>query len=85
MGDPERDRYRAGVAAQLGEALRAIRIQRGLTQEEVALEAGIAVFTYGNLERGRSRSGVENPTLDTLLRVFRALDVEPPRLTTSLT
>lgn len=78
--DPDYTRYRAAAAISLGEMLRAARVHHGLSQEQVALEAGIAVYTYGNLERGRSRSGIENPTLDTLLRVFLALSIEPPAL-----
>jgi transcriptional regulator with XRE-family HTH domain len=63
----------------LGRTLRAIRSQRGLSQEQVALDAGIAVYTYGCLERGSTPSGMPtNPTLDTILRVLEALEVDLP-------
>lgn len=70
------------AALHLGSTLRMLRLDRGLTQEQVAQVAGIATYTYGCLERGRSPSGGwANPTLTTLLRVLIALGVEPPSLT----
>ncbi len=50
------------------------RISRGLSQEELALRAGIAVPTYGRLERAslsRASGGVQ---LDTFLRLLAALE-----------
>lgn len=64
------------AACALGDLLRTSRITQGLSQEHVAFEAGLAVVTYGSLERGQSRNGgFANPTLGTLLRVFDALSV----------
>lgn len=43
--------------------------------------AGLSVDTYAYLERGQMPLGGDaNPRLDTLLRIFDVLDVEPPRL-----
>lgn len=56
----------------LGEAIRAIRRERGLTQEAFATEAGIDRSYYGALERGEF-----NMTVDTLVTVAHALGVPP--------
>jgi transcriptional regulator with XRE-family HTH domain len=47
----------------------------GLTQESVAIRAGISSPTFVVLERGFARTGVpSNPTLGTLLRVLTTLE-----------
>lgn len=67
------------AASALAVQLRARRKDLGLSQEEVAHLAGLAVPVYGRLERGESSKGDwANPTLDTLLRVFSALRYEFP-------
>ncbi|WP_373426059.1 helix-turn-helix domain-containing protein [Microbacterium sp. W4I20] len=51
-------------------------MERGLSQEEVAMRADIALGSYGCLERGRSPSGqAANPTFLTILRVFSVLGI----------
>lgn len=59
--------------ADLGHWLRELRHRQGLSQEQVALRAGIAVFTYARIERGRS----PNPTMRTSLNIVRALRIQP--------
>jgi transcriptional regulator with XRE-family HTH domain len=54
----------------LGEAIRAIRGEQGLTQEAFAIRAGIDRSYYGALERGEF-----NMTVDTLVTVAKGLDV----------
>ncbi len=54
----------------LGEAVRAVRKQRGLTQEAFALKAGIDRSYYGAIERGEF-----NLTVDTLLKVAAGLGI----------
>lgn len=54
----------------LGERLRTARIDRALTQEDVAHAAGVNLSYYGKLERG-----LNNPTLDTLLRVTGVIGI----------
>lgn len=51
-----------------GEALRARRIAQGLSQERVALEAGLSLRHVSELERGR-----QNPSLATIVAIARAL------------
>ena len=48
--------------------LKAIRIEKGLTQTEVAERAGIAQPTYSNIENGK-----KNPSLNTLKRLASVL------------
>jgi transcriptional regulator with XRE-family HTH domain len=54
----------------LGEAIRAIRGEQGLTQEAFAILAGIDRSYYGALERGEF-----NMTVDTLMTVATGLSV----------
>ncbi|HEY0092769.1 MAG TPA: helix-turn-helix transcriptional regulator, partial [Archangium sp.] len=41
-----------GLAATIGTAARAARVQANLTQEDVAERVGLATEVYGRLERG---------------------------------
>lgn len=73
--------YRREAVQSLGNSLRLLRERRGLSQEAVAISAGISTHAYGCLERGKTPSGADaNPTFDTLIRVCRALEIEPPSL-----
>ncbi|WP_367274550.1 helix-turn-helix domain-containing protein [uncultured Microbacterium sp.] len=81
MDERRHAQRRHEAALQIGEAFRSIRLARHLSQEQVALDAGLSVDTYAYLERGQMPLGGDaNPRLDTLLRIFDVLDVEPPRL-----
>ena len=55
--------------------MRRARQMRGLTQEQVALEAKIDLTYMGGIERGR-----RNPTVAVLARIAEALGVEPADL-----
>ena len=58
-------------ARAFGQVVRNARLRKGLSQERVAHDAGITVYTYGGIERGRSpRGGDVNPTFDTMLRIL---------------
>lgn len=62
----------------VGEQLRAIRIAKGLSQEEVAERTGKIGFSKGrisNIENGQS-----NITLSTLESLMKALDIAPDEL-----
>jgi transcriptional regulator with XRE-family HTH domain len=56
-----------GLGVHLGERLRAVRNQSGLTQEKAAVEAGMTRSRLAELEKAR----FPNPTLSTLLRLMR--------------
>lgn len=59
----------------LGTNVRRARKVKGLSQEELALEAGMKRSYLSDLERG-----TRNPTVRALGRIARALGVEPGEL-----
>jgi len=67
--------HQALVAFSLGSWLRRARDRRGLSQEAVALAAGLAVTTYARIERSATADRLANPTLGTFVRLAIALDV----------
>ena len=58
-----------------GEALRQVRAEKDLSQEEAALAIGIDRAYYGALERA-----VKSPTLKTIWKIADALGVPPSAL-----
>jgi transcriptional regulator with XRE-family HTH domain len=63
--------------AALGEALRTLRLQAGMSQEQLAEAAKTDLTQIGGVERG-----VRNPSYTTLLRFAAALDTSVGELTT---
>lgn len=63
------------VSKQIGINLRAIRERKGITQEELALEAGLNRAYVGYIERGE-----RNPSTETLVKIAKALKVSPKDL-----
>jgi transcriptional regulator with XRE-family HTH domain len=59
----------------VGDNIRKWRLERGLSQEEVAHRVGIVSSYYGQIERGR-----RNPTIGVLGRVADALEVPLAKL-----
>ncbi len=59
----------------VGRKVRALRKARGLSQEALAHDAGIAMRYLAGIERGE-----ENPTLAILVRIAGALGIEPKEL-----
>lgn len=63
---------------QVGDNLARWREQKNLSQEDVAIRAGIVRYTYQRLERGLKHTGdldtPANPTFLTLVSVLNALD-----------
>jgi transcriptional regulator with XRE-family HTH domain len=57
-----------------------IRIARGISQEALALRAGIAVPTYGRLERAGLSRGANGVMLDTFLRLIAVLEPDDGEL-----
>lgn len=55
--------------------LRRLRVKRGLSQEALAVDAGVDRSYVGRIERG-----AENPTVETLDRLAAALDVPAAEL-----
>jgi transcriptional regulator with XRE-family HTH domain len=68
------------AARVVGERLRRVRTELGLSQEEVAYLADVHPTNYGKIERGRA-----NPSLSTVIRIAAALDTDAGALITGLT
>ena len=54
----------------IGEKIKYFRVQQGLSQEKLALKAGINPAFLGHLERG-----LKSPTMTTLDTIIEALNV----------
>ena len=61
--------------AILGANIRRLRKAKGLTQEQLAHEAGMAMRYVAGVERGE-----ENPSLRFLVKIAEALGTEPATL-----
>lgn len=59
----------------VGKNIRRLRKARGLTQEQLAEDAGMAMRYLSGVERGE-----ENPTLRFLIKIAEALGAEPAEL-----
>lgn len=59
-------------AKVVGANVRRLRKERGLTQEQLAMEAAIDLTYLGGIERGR-----RNPSVDVVGRLAAALAVHP--------
>jgi transcriptional regulator with XRE-family HTH domain len=62
----------AHIAAAFGVVLRALRTERGMTQEQFGVAAGLQRKHISRLELGEM-----SPSLGTVLRIARALKIEP--------
>lgn len=56
---------------KFGDNLRAVRVEKQLSQEEVAKAVGISVTYYAGIERGE-----ENPTFAVLENICKALSIK---------
>jgi transcriptional regulator with XRE-family HTH domain len=63
------------ILMAVGDKLKNIRQQKNMTQEDLALQAGIAISQIGRIERGKL-----NPSVSTLFVIALALEVEPKEL-----
>jgi transcriptional regulator with XRE-family HTH domain len=63
------------ISQVFGQVLREQRTARGISQEELALSADVDRTFVSQMERG-----IRQPTLTTLLKLSRALDVQPSTL-----
>jgi transcriptional regulator with XRE-family HTH domain len=55
----------------IGEVIQQLRLQSGLTQEELAVKSGVSYTSLVKIERGQ----VENPTIKTIQKLASALEV----------
>ena len=77
MPPARRSKPRSPEHGALGEAVRTIRLEQGLSQEQLAEFAGTDLTQVGGIERG-----VRNPSYTTLLRLADALDTTVGEITT---
>jgi transcriptional regulator with XRE-family HTH domain len=66
---------RSPAHAAFGETIRAIRKQRGISQESLALKCGLDRTYISGIERG-----ARNPSLTNILKLALALDTSPVQL-----
>jgi transcriptional regulator with XRE-family HTH domain len=77
MPPPRRSKPRSPEHAALGEAVRTLRLEAGMSQEQLAEGAETDLTQVGGIERG-----VRNPSYTTLLRLAGALGTSVGALTT---
>ena len=64
------DYYMKSVYSEVGNRIRQYRKRKGLSQETLALNAGLTVSFIGDIERGTKK-----PTVESLEKLLVALDV----------
>ena len=62
-------------ATRIGNILRELREKKGLTQEQLSGLATLDRTHYSKIERG-----LRSPTIDTIFKIFYALDMKPHEL-----
>ncbi len=77
MPPARRSKPRSPEHAALGEAVRTLRLEAEMSQEELADAAGTDLTQVGGIERG-----VRNPSYTTLVRLAAALETRVGELTT---
>jgi XRE family transcriptional regulator, regulator of sulfur utilization len=70
--------FDAPVAIAFGQALRDVRVDKELTQEQLGLIAGVAPTFVGQIERGENQA-----SLSIILKLARALGVSGASLVAS--
>ena len=60
------------IKRAVGKRIKIVRQRNGLTQDQLAEQVGLSPKYISGIERG-----VENPTMDILIRVAKMLGVEP--------
>ena len=63
------------IKRAVGKRIKVVRQGNGLTQDQLAEQLGLSSKYISGIERG-----VENPTMDILLRVAKVLNIEPYNL-----
>ena len=60
-----------GLDIVLGEAIKSLRIEKGLSQEELAEKCDSSALYISEIERG-----IKNPTITTLIAIALSLDMK---------
>ena len=72
-------RQTANVDRIFGQYLAKLRVGKGLSQEELGFQAGVHRTYVSQIERG-----LKSPTLNTIVRIARALKVTPGKLVSAV-
>ncbi|MEV8358485.1 helix-turn-helix transcriptional regulator [Microbacterium sp. NPDC076895] len=65
------------LATTLGTNIQRVRVERGLSQEQVAYAAGLSRYTFQKFEKGESMPGTPaNPSLRNILAIAQVLEVD---------
>lgn len=75
IGGGDMDAQKKWVTMATAERIRYYRRQKGMSQEEVALKAGLNPAFFGQVERG-----LKCPTVDTLYKIAAAMSIPLPEL-----
>lgn len=70
---------RSKAAQELGDRIRHRRKELGLSQEDIAILAGMHWTNWGKIERGQA-----NPSLTTIVRMAGVLGIDPSELVRGL-
>lgn len=73
-------KFHSSAAAEIGRRIRAARHELGISLEDLGELAEVNWTTIGKIERG-----VSSPTVESLIRIATALDIDPGALLTGLT
>ncbi len=66
------DEQKREITEAVGARIKYLRRMQGISQEELALKAGINPAYFGQVERG-----LKCPTIDTLCKIAKAMDISP--------
>lgn len=66
------DEQKREITEAVGARIKYLRRMQGISQEELALKAGINPAYFGQVERG-----LKCPTIDTLYKIAKAMEVSP--------
>ena len=62
-------------AEQVGQVIRRLRVEKGISQELLSGLAGLDRTHYSKIERG-----LRSPTIETLFKIANALDIKPSKI-----
>lgn len=71
------DNNNISKSLSLGEKIKALRKQKGFTQEELAIKAGVAYTTLTKVEN----KAIKNPSFETVAAIAKGLEVSLDELT----
>lgn len=71
----KKEKSKHEILKELSIKIKSTRQKQGLTQEELAEKSGFHVNYIGGIERA-----TRNPSLDSLVRIARALEISPKDL-----